>query len=633
MADSTVTQNPFDDLTTGLGDLSLQQEEQGSSVNAASIQKDEDGPRPPNLIRETGEPLEALEVCPRDREVSYSLSWYYLPDADEDTADYLICSRCHAEHIKGTPLDVQFKRIEWPDGDVAVCRFWLPRVKDVLWPEAVRTNDVNALREYMTMRLQIKPCPGQTLTDDVEDRTVYGLVGNEIEGFAACEACIEDYVVGTGFEPHFGTYSELAPKWSCDLCIPYVSGSVAAMAKHNNWNGFISGASRRFQLPACTGEQTRSDAIGWYLAKNNEIEEFQVCETCYLDKLALTPFKTNFQRFSDDLDPELWCCGLTDRNLTTAVALETALVIRKDFEVFAKAEQTICSIVPCTANGIVHGNWWTLEGCDDRFNICEACFTGFFQTRGLDHFLQLSERDSSNAYVCDFCVASPRFAQYLTKFAEALDRGVFAYFSEFVMIFAGVPACPKIKGYGKSTWWGYPEAQFCRECYFDFVAHTPLGESLPLNGEFIEKTTLCHIWSPRMRSLWLEVCEAGEPGSEESDAALQEFRAFCVQRLQIYHKTISEIEVIKTMQNIKKQSAMTHSLLSIQYQGMDGMASMFGNTSGYKYGSSSLGWYDTTYGVQSKQHWNSFMSELSASNQPDDWVRMAQLEALWKKVE
>lgn len=633
MADASVSQNPFDNLTAELTGLSLQQGEQGSPVNAADNQEDEDGLQPLHLIRETGDPLEVLAICPRDRGVNYSLNWYYLPDASEDTADYLICTRCHADHIKGTSLETQFKQIKWPASNTAVCRFWLPRVKDVLWPEAIRTNNVNALREYMTRRLTIKPCPGQKVTEDVEDRTVYGLMDSEIEGFAACEACFEDYVSGTGFEPHFGTYSELPLKWSCDFGTPYILGLVAQMAKHNNWNGFISGARRRFQLPACTGEQIRSDAIEWYLLKDNKLEGFQVCETCYLDKLALTPFKRDFQRFSDGLDPELWRCGLADQNISTAVALETALTIRKDLEVFVEAAQTICTIVACTANGIVNGNWWTLEGCDDRFNICEACFAGFCQTRGLDHFFQLSERDASNAYVCDFCIASPRFVQYVNMFAEMLDRGVFAYFSNFVRTFAGVPACPKIKGRGKSRWWGYPEAPFCEECYLDIVAYTSLAGSLPLNGEYIEETTLCHIWSPRMRSLWLEVCEAGEPGSEESDAALQEFKAFCVQRRQIYRATILEIEVIKGMQKIKKQSALNHSLLSLQYQGMDGMATMFGRTDDYRYGSSSLGWYDTTYGVQSKQHWNSFVSELSASNSPDDWVRMAQLQALWKKVE
>ncbi|KAL6910651.1 hypothetical protein GGI43DRAFT_390722 [Trichoderma evansii] len=630
MADAPVPPYPLDDLTTELSDLSLHQEGRDSTSNNLD---GDDGPRPPNLIRETGDPLEVLEVCPRDREVNYSLDWYYLPDASEDTADYLICSRCHADHIKGTSLEIQFKQIEWPDRKIAVCRFWVPRVKDILWPEAILTNNVNALREYMTRRLQIKPCPGQVLTEDVEDRTVYGLVGNEIEGFAVCEACCEDYVVGTSFESNFGSYSDPGPRWSCDLSIPYILELIAPMSKHNNWNGFINGASRRLELPECTGEQLLSDAIQWYLIKDHDIENFQICETCYLDKLALTPFKRGFEHFSDDLDPELWCCGLADQNISTAVALETALVIRKDFEVFVKAEETICSLVPCTADGIIYGNWWTLEGCDDRFNICEACFAGFFQTRDLGHFFQLSERDASNGYVCDFCVASPRFGQYITKFGEMLDRGVFAYFSEFVTTFAGVPACPKIKGYGKSTWWGYPEAQFCQECYLDFVAHTPLGDSLPMNGEYIEDTTLCHIWSPRMRELWLEVCEAGEPGSEESDAALEQFRTFCVQRLQIYHSTVSEIEVILTMQSIKKQTAMNHSLLSIQYQGMDGMASIFGNTDGHRYGSNSLGWFNTTYGAQSKQHWNSFVSDLSASNQPDDWMRMAQLEALWKKVE
>ncbi|UKZ80587.1 hypothetical protein TrVFT333_008349 [Trichoderma virens FT-333] len=569
---------------------------------------------------------------PRGMAIKYSLNWYYLPNVFDDTADYLICTRCHADHIKGTALEAQFKQIEWPDGEVAVCGFRFPRIKEVLWPEAIRTNNLNALREYMTRRLQFKPCPGLTMTKAAEGRVLYGMMDNDIEGFVACEACYEDYIVGTSFEPKFGTYPEGVSTFSCDLSISYIAGSVAPMSKHNNWNGFINTASRRFQLPACKGEQIRTDAGEWYLSKNHAIENFQVCETCYLDKLALTPFKREFQRIDNDFDPELWSCGLADRNLSTLMALGEA-EDRRDFEVFVKAARVICSLVPCTSDGILYGNWWTLKGGCEKFNICEACYAGFIQAKGLDRFFQPSDRDTSSAYVCDFCPSTPRFGQYIVQFAEMLDRGVFSYFSDFVTTFAGVPACPKIKGYSKKRWWGYPEAQFCQECYLDFVAHTPLGNSLPLNGRYIDETTLCQIWSPRLREMWLEVCSAGEPGSEESDAALEQFRTFCVQRVQIYLKTVSQIEVIRTMQNIKKQTAFNSALLSIQYSGMDARSSIFGNTDGHKYGNSSIGWFNTSYGAQSREYFNEFTNGLSDSNRPEDWMRIAQLESIWKQVE
>jgi hypothetical protein len=631
MAHASAPHNPFDDLTTELSDLSLRQEEQNSFSRVVNEPEDNDGPRPPDPVREAGDPLEIVAKCPRSMAVSYSLNWYYLPDGSEDTADYLICTRCHADHIKGTALESHFKQVEWSGGELAACGFWFPRVKDVLWPEAIRTNNTDALREYMTRSLQMKPCPGQTPTEDTKDRVLYGMMGNEIEGFVACEACYEDRIVGTSFESNFGTYSEEIPKWSCDLSISYISGAVAPMSKHNNWNGFISGASRRLQLPACTGEQIRSDAIEWYIPRNNAIEGYQVCETCFLDKLASTPFKKEFQRHSDNSNPELWLCGLADKNISTTMALEAALE-RRDFGVFAEAAQAICSLVPCTPNGIVHGNWLTIEGCD-KFNICQGCFIGFIQTRGLDHFFRLSDRDASVAYLCDFCATSPRFLQYIGKFTEMLDRGVFSYFSDFVTTFAGVPACPKIQNPGNTRWWGYLEAQFCQECYLDFVALTPFANLLTMNGEFIEKKIICQMWSPRMRGLWLEVCKAGEPGSEDSDAALAEFKSFCAQRVQIYRQTISEIEFIKGMQKIKRQSALNDSLLSLQYQGMEGLATVMGTTDGYKYGSSSLGWYATSNGVQSKQYWNSFTNKLADSNRPEDWVRMAQLQEIWKTVE
>ncbi|KAL7912850.1 hypothetical protein GGI35DRAFT_264751 [Trichoderma velutinum] len=631
MAGASASHNPFDDLTAELGNLNLRRPTQDATPHISN-KHGVDGPRPADPVRETGDTLEIVPRCPEGTARNYSLEWYYLPDAFDDAADYLICTRCHADHIKGTALEAQFKKIQWPEGEFAVCGFRFPRIKNVLWPEAVRTNNVKALREYMTRRLQFKKCPGRTMTDDTEGRVIYGMMNNDIEGFVACEACIEDHVVGTSFESKFGSYPEGVSSFSCDLSIPYVVGAIAPMSKHNNWNGFVSTASRRFQLPVCKGEQIRTDTAEWYLSKNHAIENFQVCETCYWDKLALTPFKREFQRLANDFDPELWTCGLAEKRVSTGLALGEA-ADRLDFEVFVKAARVICSLVPCTPDGIVYGNWWTLKGGYENFNICEACHAGFIQTKGLDRFFQPSDRDTSTAYLCDFCPSAPRFSQYIIKLAEALDRGVFSYFSEFIKTFAGVPFCPKIERYSKSKWWGYPEAQFCQECYLDFVAYTPLADSLPLNGEYIEGTTLCQIWSPRLRELWLEVCNSGKPGSEESDIALEQFKSFCLQRAQIYQQTIPQIELIRGMQRIKKRAALNSAMLSLQYKGMDGMANVFGTTNGYQYGSSSLGWYNSSYGAQSTQYWNDFTNGLADSNRPEDWVRMSQLQSIWKEVE
>ncbi|KAL7937547.1 hypothetical protein V8C35DRAFT_292774 [Trichoderma chlorosporum] len=623
--------NPFDDLTTELDELDLQTGSQASSPLASDEDVD-DGPRPADPVRESGEPLEVVAQCPKGVAVNYSLSWYYLPYESDDTVDYLICTRCHADHIKGTALEPQFKKIEWPNGGLAVCGFWLPRIKNVLWPEAVRTNSVNALRAYMTKRLQIKQCPGQTATDDVEGRVLYGMMDNSIQGFVACEACYQEYVVGTSFESKFGTYLESSSSFSCHLSIPYIAGAVAPTAKHSNWSGFVTAAIRRLELSACKGDQIRTDGCEWYLLENEAISDFQVCETCYLDKLALTPFKQEFQRLNDDFDPETWTCGLADRNWSTLLALKSAKQ-RSDFQVFVDAAQVIHSLVPCTSDGIIHGNWWTLMGGCEKFNICEACFTGFFQARGLDQFLQPSDRDSSSAYLCDLCPSAPRFSQYICKFLEMLDRGVFSYFSEFVMTFAGVPSCPKIKEQYKAKWWGYPEVQFCEECYLDFVAHTPLAETLTMRGEYDEGERLCQIWSPRLRKLWLDACNAGDPGSEVSDAVLEEFKSFCLQRTRVYVDTILWIEEIRAKQSVRQQTAFSRAMLSLQYSGIDSITSILGTTDGHRYGNSSLGWSYTSYGVQAKQYWNEFMTGLTDANRPEDSARIAQLESLWKQWE
>ncbi|POR32117.1 Uncharacterized protein TPAR_07689 [Tolypocladium paradoxum] len=588
-------------------------------------------------MKASGTPNDVVRCCPEDRIVGYSLYWYH----PEDMPEYLICTRCHADHVEGTSLAAKFKRVKRPDGSASTCGFWYPRIKETLWPLAVRINNSDNLLAFMKRRLEVNSCKGRVMVNGAEGVKWFGMAANEIEGFIACEACYEDRVMGTAFEPRFTPYHKQGAdeKWMCDMCVPYISRAVAEMSKRNDWSGFVAGSTLRLGLPACEGKDVQSNALNWYMPRR-EIENMYVCEACYMDKLAMTLFDAEFQRHqpSSGFDAwmeqlgQRWTCMLSDSTVSMIFALQNA-IYQRDYAVFSNAARTICGLVPCTANGIIRGNWWTMTGGCDGLSVCEACHAGILQTGGVGTFFEPVQRDREATIVCSFCIASPRFVQFLGKYAETLDKGVFSYYSDHVKKFAGVQACPGRKHREKARWWGYPEALFCEDCYLDFVAATPLASTLVIKGEYEEQAHICQIWSRRMRTMFLEACAAGAPGSPESQAAVDKFRAFGSRRLQVYLQTVPRIDFIRGMMELKMVSAMNQGMLSLMYSGMNSQAVLSGTTDDCLHGNNSLGWYETEHGATGAQMFNNMQTGMSEANRPDEWMQIMQLEIMWKEVE
>ncbi|KAL6408602.1 hypothetical protein AUP68_07545 [Ilyonectria robusta] len=596
-----VTQGPLATVSTQINTLNINA--RGDHVHQGSNRKlsDDETPRNCPPLRATGPPNDVVSYCSESREVGYSLDWYRLAEVP----DYLFCTRCHAENIRGTNLENCFEKITRPDGSVSTCGFWHPRIKEILWPQALQSNDLSALSTFMKKRLTFVACKGRQPRATAEGVKWFKMAGQEIEGFIACEECFESRVVGTSFEPRFQPERKQpdGKSWTCDLTVPFISRAVVKLAKYNDWQGFVASSTRRLKSPVCEGKEIQSNDLTWYRPRNNA-HALEICETCYMDTLELTQFgresgvvgkPSGFNAFMDMLGQKK-TCNLPDTNIPIRSALDAA-IYRRQFSVFLDAAQAITRLVPCTGNGIIRGNWWTLAGGCDELSVCEACYTGLLYPLGTAPFFEGAKRDPQATIVCSLCIESPRFIQFLNKFLEALDRGVFSYFADHVRMFAGVPACPAIKAPNSSKWWGYGEALFCHDCYLTFVAMTPLAHSLPVKGEYDERAQICQIWSPRMRKLWLEVCAAGPPGSPESEAAIAQFKAVGSKRQKVWIATIPQIEFIQKMQQIKMAKAMHSGLLSVTYQGMDSMAAVNGTTDGYLHGNSSLGWYATEHGA------------------------------------
>ncbi|KAM0228655.1 hypothetical protein ACHAP5_011887 [Fusarium lateritium] len=604
-------------LSTQMGNLNIQNGHQQSATSGTSLVSGQGGPRGPPPCQATGMVSDTLPYCPEERTVVYPLDWYRFLAVPQ----YLICTRCYADHVAGSHLVGHFERYHSPAGVESSCGFWSPRARETLWPRALQTNDIAPLLAFVKKKLTVPGCKGRVWSTGADGVKWWGMANDEIDGFITCEACYEDNLAGTVFEPRFSPYRQQGQeeKWMCDMCIPYVAKTAVKTSKQNNWNGFVEAAKMRIHLPACEGKDEESNNGHWILPRR-KIKGMTICEACYLDKLTLTQFGNEFKRHqrAEGFDAfvesmgQKWKCSLTDTAVNMSIALEAA-IYRRDFEVFWNAANAICSLVPCTASGIVRGAWWTVSGGSPDFNVCEACYKGILQTSDLDKFFEPVQRDPAVDIVCNFCPASPRWGMFITKFAEALDKGIFSYYTDYVKKWAGVSTCP--------------------DCWLNFVANTPLGESVPVKGVYDERPLICQLWSPRMRNMWLSACAAGPPGSPESQKALDDFRAFGTRRVQVYNATIPHIEMIEQMMAMKRMQAMQQGQLSLMYQGMNGMSSIMGTNDGNLHGNSSVGYYETEHGVTAANMRNSMHSGMADANKMSDWMQIAQLRATWMEVE
>ncbi|TQW05402.1 hypothetical protein IF2G_07339 [Cordyceps javanica] len=499
------------------------------------------------------------------------------------------------------------------------------------------------LRAFLSSRLLIPNCKGRATTTGPDGIKYYGMKDDTINGFIACEACFTDCIADTAFESQFEPYKHEQGKdnrWTCDASLPYIQKALASFSERNDWHGFIEGASRRFKTPACEGKETaRADSGNWYTTRQ-KMDNFQVCEACYMDKIELDPFCAEFEQLPGSVDfdqyieflRQRWTCSLTSSSLPMMFALDAA-ENKDDFGAFYDSAAAIVKLVPCTKYGIIRGNWWTVTGGCENFDLCEACYEGIMKPNELDQFLEPKQRGPEETVICDFCPAAPRFDEYFNKFAETLDRGIFSCYADHIRTFAGVEACPGRESRAKAKWWGYGEALFCEHCYLVFVRQTPLSDHMPLQGEYDERAQICQIWSPRMRGMWRAACEAGAPGSAASDAELVNFRAFGTKRLDVWLQTVPRILFMRHMKDMKMMQAMQQGQLSLMYQGMNSMSVLSGADDGNWHGNNSIGWYETENGATGAQMFNNMQAGMADAARGDEWMQIFKLELIWKEVE
>ncbi|KAJ6566597.1 hypothetical protein B0H19DRAFT_712335 [Mycena capillaripes] len=562
---------------------------------------------PPPTIRANGPPNEVIDDCTEAQPITYALTWYRFLTAP----DLLICSACHAKHVARGPHASSVERIQRPDGSTSICRFWVPRVADVLWPQVLRTGDLRALELYAARRRMIADCAGASGVG--AEARVRWYAPQDVQwqpaGFVACEACFEDRIVGTAFEGRWGPYSrrqEAGQTWSCDLCNEYIARAakefgVKGRGGGDSWHLFRAAVARRMQAPACEGRALSASAATWW-APRRRIKDLVACETCYLDQIALTEFEGEFER-EYGAQQQQWYCDLSAGSMTVAMAVA---LTRHDYGIFHNAASTIMYAPPCgpqTNNS--GGRWYTLANGAGGFGICEACHAGYVVTLGLaPHFVPHSLPRG-----CSFNPSHSHFVALMVAIAQVTVTGVLtplAHAARNLVTRAATspPAtAPAPSSSGEyvapcrgaalvtdGTWYGFADAPFCAACYTSFAAGTTLDAALTVRDVRDARPFLCSLYSPRMRALWSAACTTSDANA---------FITAARERTKVFVTVLQAKKNLEAQKLAKYKMAMHRGMTALRYKGMAGLSELSGTGDGYAYRHGGGNWHATWEGAES----------------------------------
>ncbi|KAK8867458.1 hypothetical protein PGQ11_006036 [Apiospora arundinis] len=493
------------------------------------------------IIRKNGPPSEVLFQCPEEKILYYSTVWYRLAAQP----DFLVCSRCYVSHIKDTFLARPFTRFTPPVGAPSRCRFWVPRIVSILWPQALRLGSIRKIIEFADRRKTIPDCPevGSDREDPEKQRRWFSYVDEQIGRLDCCEACYEDRVLGTAFASRFEVASEPlnndAEPRKCMLRYRSVQHSLETYARRNGWAAFLAAVRQRLRASNCRGELVTACSTD-RIIQIGANKYLWVCESCFLDKVATTAFHGHFSRAGNHT-PDAngkFRCALASGPMV--VALEAAR-IRNDYRVFKTAVKDITKSKFCSQSGIRGGPWYTLQGGCEGFQICQACYCGIIAPSEMGSFFDLADSQANSdsmVRLCDLNPASPRFLCYVEKLAQVVDIGDFSVFDRYVRRIVLVSTCPRRTTGNMRLWCVADGCTVCPECFETVAADTEFAHRFVIQCVRQPSPTICSLSSSGMRLKWAEACR---------DGSIEDFLTIARFRQEIYEQASSAINHIKRL--------------------------------------------------------------------------------------
>jgi hypothetical protein len=376
------------------------------------------------------------------------------------------------------------------------------------------------------------------------------------------------------------------------------------------------------ELPSCKEmKQLEAGRTDWYASKT--VPKLLVCGACYLDTFGLD-YGNHWDSLS--LTSEQNQLRLECVMSTMPIKIAWACFHERethDYEDFENHAKIILESPRCDSEGISHVIWYTPQTyLGNQFAICGRCVAAFMIPPGFrSQFREISSAEDGSAYICDFNPLKPRFLTYMAKYDEAVAQEDLEVLSGFVSWYAALPDCPRNVACSNRKWYGTKDFTVCELCYEEIVKKTSLASSLEFGT--IAGEEQCHLYSPRMRKLWMLACE-------END--LESFGAVARQRMEVLTHAQNGIFKIRLRQQTQQNQQASLFMSSIRNQGIEGMVNAMGQHRSYEYGNSEVGWgYTTLSGAEGAMQ----IRQALAMNpfQPEDAMQIARFNAMWAEVE
>lgn len=588
--------------------------------------------------------------------VTFATDWYHHPEAP----DFWICSKCYVDHIWGTRYRDAFRHERSSEGgEKRVCRFDKPRLRDRLFQDAASTGDLGPVLEFMRRRsTAVQDCAGVTgIMPSTPGLRWYGPRAGDIPNFVCCEACYEDIVLAQdslagNFEPVSAAQDPKA-MWACDFALPYVVKEYEDRARSGgDWAGFAAEAKARLALDPCPGRTPTSTwRRPWFVpAAGRAPDSIFICAACYCDRIwPAEAERENWRRApqaEEDVSRRVRCAFSS---------LNTIILIgrchdTKDFSEFWRVVNILeASEKFCDDAGIADGTWYTFRpGADGStpsssgFQICRACYLCVIEQMKLAPFfvrktdISAAEKNSDGKVLCCFNFAHTRLGQgFLPRLLEGYYKRDARALRDYAAEYASIPPCAREKEAQNRPWYGWPDCTICPECWHEFARHhEPLAGLAELRGEVHEMDTMCEMYSPRMRNLYLECCgKAGESGTAADKAALLvPLLQFSAHRREVWCHTVLPIKRMLFESQMALNQQRFLNVVSTHYN-MAGGIQEISMPSAYTYSQAGLGTFANRNYLQGAQY-GAQAAGIAASMAGGDRVMVVgQLEQQWRAVE
>ncbi|RSL72185.1 hypothetical protein CEP53_001153 [Fusarium sp. AF-6] len=596
---------------------SPQQVPQASPADTQPTQKPDPTPPKPPRVHTPGPPVEHASGAKTFSECSAAITttpqhWFFHPSVPEFT----ICACCYVKHIYDTRFRDSFTKMYSDDKEQRRCRFSTNRLKDTLFPEAIKSGSLDECLAFMRKRMTIRDCLEQTQTEGDAWYTT-----SDIPNSTICQACFEDGFSGTSFAKHYQLQTVQGACF-CDSTAWFLKRKFSEYLKEDNWAKFAEEMSVRVTLPPCPRyEDIKANDRQWYKPKNGPAS-LQACVTCCFDYFYRSEDEDLFEQVSGG--DFLTRCTMGQPNML--IPMRQALA-DEDRSLFWKAAFQVDKYPFCHKDGIKGGTWYTLPGNTAGWGICAACYEGVIKSVGGSRwFIQDKDVSQDETYLCCFSLGHDRVQGSLQAYDNARNLGDWKILFDYAVRWTNVRVCPRAKHKsGKNRpWWGWGVLAICEECYLNFAQGTELEPRFALKGaREPDNERMCDLFSPRMRGLYTEACKTGD---------LEGLLAFAEQRHVIYTQTIMQCEQILTQQRIAASRA--------QYLGMQG--SFYKNLGwshdavvghSYTVGNSYAGYGHANGWVSQGYAYDRQASEMRAQVGGGNVLQLGMLEARWKEVE